>query len=77
MLGLETALPIVQQTMFDTGLLDWAAVARRSAGYQPRTDARLILDSTQSIDTCLSEIARYLDDARKALYRLLAGDDKE
>jgi dihydroorotase len=29
MLGLETALPIVQQTMVDTGLLDWAAVAER------------------------------------------------
>jgi dihydroorotase len=29
MLGLETALPIVQQTMVDTGLLDWAAVAQR------------------------------------------------
>jgi dihydroorotase len=29
MLGLETALSVVQQTMVDTGLLDWAGVARR------------------------------------------------
>ena len=29
MLGLETALSIVQETMVDTGLLDWAAVADR------------------------------------------------
>ena len=29
MLGLETALGVVQQTMVDTGLLDWAGVADR------------------------------------------------
>jgi dihydroorotase len=29
MLGLETALPVVQQVMVDTGLLDWAGVADR------------------------------------------------
>jgi dihydroorotase len=29
MLGLETALSVVQQTMVDTDLLDWAGVARR------------------------------------------------
>jgi dihydroorotase len=29
MLGLETALSIVQQTMVDPGLLDWAGVADR------------------------------------------------
>ncbi|HSE08190.1 MAG TPA: dihydroorotase [Nocardioidaceae bacterium] len=29
MLGLETALSIVQQTMVDTGLIDWAGVAQR------------------------------------------------
>ena len=29
MLGLETALSIVQETMVDTGLLDWAGVAER------------------------------------------------
>ena len=29
MLGLETALSIVQQTMVDPGLLDWAGVAER------------------------------------------------
>src|SRR3954447_2980685 len=31
MLGLETALSIVQETMVDTGLLDWAGVAERMA----------------------------------------------
>jgi dihydroorotase len=31
MLGLETALSIVQETMVDTGLLDWAGVADRMA----------------------------------------------
>jgi dihydroorotase len=29
MLGLETALSVVQQTRVDTGLLDWAGVAER------------------------------------------------
>jgi dihydroorotase len=29
MLGLETALSVVQATMVDTGLLDWAGVADR------------------------------------------------
>ena len=29
MLGLETALSVVQETMVDTGLLDWAGVADR------------------------------------------------
>ncbi len=31
MLGLETALSVVQRTMVDTGLMDWAAVADRMA----------------------------------------------
>ena len=34
MLGLETALSIVQETMVDTGLLDWAGVAERMS-YTP------------------------------------------
>lgn len=29
MVGLETALSVVQETMVDTGLLDWAGVADR------------------------------------------------
>ena len=47
MLGLETALSIVQQTMVDTGLLDWAGVAermsvraRRGSAGSPTTAAR-------------------------------------
>jgi len=31
MLGLETALSVVQHTMVDTGLLDWAGVAERTS----------------------------------------------
>jgi dihydroorotase len=34
MVGLETALSVVQQTMVDTGLMDWAQVADRMA-YRP------------------------------------------
>ena len=37
MLGLETALSIVQETMVDTGLLDWAGVADRMS-YAPGPD---------------------------------------
>jgi dihydroorotase len=40
MLGLETALSIVQQTMVDTGLLDWAGVAERMS-YRPAQIGRL------------------------------------
>ncbi|HEY1175150.1 MAG TPA: dihydroorotase, partial [Phytomonospora sp.] len=36
MLGLETALGIVQQTMVDTGLMDWAAVADRMSARPAR-----------------------------------------
>ncbi|MBZ5741296.1 dihydroorotase [Nocardioides mangrovi] len=36
MLGLETALSIVQQTMVDTGLLDWAGVAERMSAAPAR-----------------------------------------
>ena len=48
MLGLETALSVVQETMVDTGLLDWAGVADRMStpagpdrpGRRPRPAAR-------------------------------------
>jgi len=36
MLGLETALSVVQQTMVDTGLLDWAGVAERMSATPAR-----------------------------------------
>ena len=36
MLGLETALSVVQQTMVDTGLLDWAGVADRMSARPAR-----------------------------------------
>ncbi len=40
MLGLETALSIVQQTMVDPGLIDWAGVAERMS-YAPARIGRL------------------------------------
>lgn len=40
MLGLETALSIVQQTMVDTGLLDWTGVAERMS-YAPARIGRV------------------------------------
>ncbi len=40
MLGLETALSIVQHTMVDTGLIDWAGVAERLS-YAPARIGRL------------------------------------
>ncbi|GAA4094152.1 dihydroorotase [Actinomadura miaoliensis] len=40
MIGLETALPVVQEAMVDTGLLDWAGVADRMA-FRPARIGRL------------------------------------
>ncbi|MEW2548680.1 dihydroorotase [Streptomyces sp. NPDC047002] len=40
MVGLETALSVVQETMVDTGLLDWAGVADRMA-YRPAAIGRV------------------------------------
>jgi dihydroorotase len=40
MLGLETALSVVQHTMVDTGLLDWAGVADRMS-FRPARIGRL------------------------------------
>ncbi|UCM86793.1 dihydroorotase [Streptomyces marincola] len=40
MIGLETALSVVQHTMVDTGLLDWAAVADRMS-FRPAAIGRL------------------------------------
>ncbi|MBI2245586.1 MAG: dihydroorotase [Nocardioides sp.] len=40
MLGLETALSVVQQTMVDTGLLDWAGLAERMS-YAPARIGRV------------------------------------
>jgi dihydroorotase len=41
MLGLETALSIVQETMVDPGLLDWAGVAERMS-YAPARIGRVV-----------------------------------
>jgi len=40
MIGLETALSVVQETMVETGLLDWAGVADRMS-YRPARIGRL------------------------------------
>lgn len=40
MIGLETALPVVQEAMVDTGLLDWAGVADRMS-WRPARIGRL------------------------------------
>ncbi|GII04944.1 dihydroorotase [Planobispora takensis] len=40
MIGLETALPVVQEAMVETGLLDWAGVAERMS-YAPARIGRL------------------------------------
>jgi dihydroorotase len=40
MIGLETALPVVQEAMVDTGLLDWAGVADRMS-FRPARIGRL------------------------------------
>ncbi|MEW2358006.1 dihydroorotase [Spirillospora sp. NPDC029432] len=40
MIGLETALPVVQEAMVETGLLDWAGVADRMA-FRPARIGRL------------------------------------
>ncbi|WP_121251050.1 dihydroorotase [Nocardioides ferulae] len=48
MLGLETALSIVQETMVDTGLLDWAGVAERLS-YAPARIGR-VADHGQPIE---------------------------
>ncbi|WP_119729711.1 dihydroorotase [Thermomonospora amylolytica] len=40
MIGLETALPVVQQAMVETGLLDWAGVADRMS-FRPARIGRL------------------------------------
>ena len=39
MTGLETALSVVQATMVDTGLLDWAGVAQRMSATPARIGA--------------------------------------
>jgi dihydroorotase len=40
MLGLETALPVLQHTMVETGLLDWAGIAERMS-HRPAAIGRL------------------------------------
>ena len=50
MLGLETALSIVQHTMVDSGLLDWAGVAERMS-YAPARIGQ-VADHGRPIEVC-------------------------
>ncbi len=43
---------------------DWSEVEKRSAEYQPRTDDRLVVDSTRPIEACDREIVEYIDDRK-------------
>jgi predicted kinase len=38
----------------------WDQVRERAAEYQPRTDDRLILDTTQDVDSCARQVADYV-----------------
>jgi dihydroorotase len=49
MLGLETALSVVQETMVDPGLLDWAGVAERMS-FAPARIGR-VADHGQPLET--------------------------
>jgi len=46
---------------------DWSEFETRFAEYQPRTDDRLVVDSTRPIEACDREIADYVDDWRRGL----------
>jgi predicted kinase len=46
---------------------DWSDVEKRAAEYQPRTDERLVVDSTRPIEACDREIANYVDDWEREL----------
>lgn len=39
---------------------DWEHVERSAAGYQPRTDVRLVVDTTRPVEDCDREIAAHL-----------------
>ena len=46
---------------------DWSEVEKRAAEYQPRTDDRLVVDSTRPIEACNREIADYVDEWERGL----------
>lgn len=39
---------------------DWDGVLARRAEYEPRTDERLVVDTTRPVQVCHDEIARHL-----------------
>jgi hypothetical protein len=39
---------------------DWEQVEQSAGDYQPRTDVRLVVDTTRPIEDCDHEIAAYL-----------------
>jgi predicted kinase len=40
---------------------DWAWVQAAAAEYEPRTDERLVVDSTQDLQTCVHQVLAYLE----------------
>jgi predicted kinase len=46
---------------------DWSEVEKRAAEYQPRSDDRLVVDSTRPIEACDREIADYVDEWERGL----------
>ncbi|HJF14119.1 MAG TPA: dihydroorotase [Enteractinococcus helveticum] len=63
MTGLETALPVIQRTMIDTGLLDWHAVARvmsvNPAAIYRHTDQGQLTDSGSLVQGAVANLAIY------------------
>ena len=46
---------------------DWSEVEKRRAEYEPRTDDRLVVDSTRPVEACEREIAGYVDGRKRGL----------
>jgi predicted kinase len=46
---------------------DWSEVEKRAAEYQPRSDDRLVVDSTRPIEACHREIAAYVEEWDRGL----------
>ena len=46
---------------------DWSEFEKRAAEYQPRSDDRLVVDSTRPIEACDREIADYVDGWKRGL----------
>jgi dihydroorotase len=66
MLGLETALSIVQETMVDPGLLDWSGVAERMSAAPARIGR--VPDHGQSlVENAPANVVLYDPSARRVI----------